>query len=198
MSAWRYVDCEPPKDDSTAWCSAKMCEWIERAGLPSTRAPNARSWLKWGATLPKPKPGCIVVLWRNSPTSWEGHVCLYVGPGSRPGMIKVIGGNQSDGVSIQEYSLAQLLGFRWPTTGSNSKTLKAQTAGLILGDGLTIASIGGKGVIESLPDALAIGDGVTALAAYWPYAALLGVTISILARMVTIYARVTDWQTKGV
>jgi uncharacterized protein (TIGR02594 family) len=199
MRAWRYVDYEPSPDDSkTAWCSAKACEWTERAGLPSTRAPNARSWLKWGAELKKPKLGAITVFWRESPSSWQGHVGLYIGPGEKPGTIKVLGGNQANGVSIAEYSEAQLLGYRWPTTGGNSRTLKAQTAGLILGDGITIAAISGKGILESLPDALAIGDSVTALASYWPHAALLGITISILARMVTIYARVSDWQAKGV
>jgi uncharacterized protein (TIGR02594 family) len=198
MRAWKYVDYEPSPDDSkTAWCSAKCNEWTQRAGLPGTRQPNARSWLKWGAGLDKPRPGCITVFWRGSPTGWEGHVALYIGPGA-PGKIKVLGGNQSNGVSIAEYPASQLLGYRWPTTGGNSRTLKAQTAGLLLGDGLTIAAVSGKGVLDSLPDALAIGDSVTSLASYWPWAALIGITISILARMVTIWARVSDWQKKGV
>ena len=43
MRAWAHVDYQPPNGDETAWCSAKACEWVEDAGLPSTRAPNARS-----------------------------------------------------------------------------------------------------------------------------------------------------------
>jgi uncharacterized protein (TIGR02594 family) len=198
MRAWQYCDYKPPNGDETAWCSAKANEWLQRAGLPGTRAPNARSWLKWGAGLDKPKPGCIAVFWRDKPDGWEGHVALYLGPGSRPNTIKVLGGNQGNGVTIAEYSAHQLLGYRWPTTGGNSRTLKAQTAGLVLGDGLTIAAISGKAILESLPDALAIGEGVSAMATYWPWAALIGITISILARMVTIWARVSDWQAKGV
>jgi uncharacterized protein (TIGR02594 family) len=198
MRAWEYCDYKPPNGDETAWCSAKANEWLQRAGLPGTRAPNARSWLKWGAGLDKPKPGCIAVFWRDKPDGWEGHVALYLGPGSRPKSIKVLGGNQGNGVTIAEYSTEQLLGYRWPTPGSNSRTLKAQSAGLVLGDGLTIAAISGKAIVESLPDALAIGEGVTAMAAYWPWAALIGIAISILARMVTIWARVSDWQAKGV
>jgi uncharacterized protein (TIGR02594 family) len=197
MRAWKYCDYAPPNGDETAWCSAKANEWLQRAGLPGTRQPNARSWLKWGSGLAKPKPGCITVFWRGSPGGWEGHVALYIGPGA-PGKIKVLGGNQGNGVSIAEYSEAQLLGYRWPTTGGNSRTLKAQTAGLVLGDGLTIAAVSGKGILDSLPDALAIGDSVTSLASYWPWAALIGITISILARMATIWARVSDWQAKGV
>lgn len=198
MRAWKYCDYDPPNGDETAYCSAKMCEWTERAGLSSTRAPNARSWLKWGSGIAKPKPGAIVVFWRVAPTAFEGHVAIYLGKGDKPGTIKVLGANQSNSVCIQDYSEAQVLGYRWPTTGGNSRTLKAQSAGLILGDGMTIAAISGKGIIESLPDALALGEGVQQLAAYWPYAALIGITISILARMVTIYARVSDWQAKGV
>lgn len=203
MRAWRYVDYEPSPDDSkTAWCSAKMCEWAERAGLPSTRAPNARSWEKWGAVLKKPKPGAVTIFWRVSPSDWRGHVGLYLGPGDKPGTVKVIGGNQSDSVSIQDYSEAQLIGYRWPTTGGNSRTLRAQTAGLV-GDGLTGAGVVGAaidptGIIQSLPDALAIGTALQGLAAYWPWFTVVGITISILARLATIYARVNDWQEKGV
>lgn len=198
MRYWSACDYEPNPDDSKdAWCSAATNYWMQQSGLPGTRAPNARSWLKWGAELTKPKPGCVTVFWRGSPTGWQGHVGLYIGPGS-PGKIRVLGGNQGNGVSIAEYSTDQLLGYRWPTTGSNSRTLKAQTAGLLLGDGLTIAAVSGKGVLDSLPDALAIGDSVTSLASYWPWAALIGITISILARMATIWARLSDWQAKGV
>ena len=202
MRAWRYCDYDPPNGDETAWCSAKACEWVERAGLPSTRAPNARSWMKWGHELKKPRLGCIVVFWRGSPTDWRGHVALYLGSGSRPGTVRVIGGNQSNSVSIAEYSAAQVLSFRWPVTASGSRTLKAQTAGLIVGDGavaagMTGAAISQPGILESLPDALAIGDALQALATYWPWFMVIGIVVSILARMVTIYARLSDFASKG-
>jgi uncharacterized protein (TIGR02594 family) len=202
MRAWRYCDYDPPDGDETAWCSAKACEWIERAGLPSTRAPNARSWEKWGATLKSPKPGAVTVFWRGTPNGWQGHVALYLGKGSKPGTIKVLGGNQSNGVTIQDYSEAQLIGYRWPTNGGNSRTLRAQTAGLV-GDGLTGAGVVGAaidptGIIQSLPDALAIGTALQGLATYWPWFTVVGITISILARLATIYARVNDWNLKGV
>ncbi len=196
MRAWSYCDHAPPKGDETAWCSAKSCEWMERAGLPSTRAPNARSWLKWGHELKAPKPGCVAVFWRGSPTGWEGHVGLYVGPGSSPRTVKILGGNQGNCVSIADYPVAQLLGWRGPTTGSNSRTLRAQMAGTI-GDALTVAGVGG-GIAQSLPDALAIGAGIEGLASYWPWFGVLGVLISIAARLVTIWARMSDWQAKGV
>jgi uncharacterized protein (TIGR02594 family) len=196
MRAWQYCDYKPPAGDETAWCSAKMCEWMERAGLPSTRVPNARSWLKWGHELKAPKPGCVAVFWRGSPDGWEGHVALYVGPGGKPGTVKCLGGNQRNGVRLEDYSQDQLLGWRWPTTGGNSRTLRAQLAGT-LGDALTVAGLGG-GIVESLPDALAIGNEVQTLAAWWPWFGVIGVVISLAARMVTIWARMSDWQSKGV
>jgi uncharacterized protein (TIGR02594 family) len=202
MRAWRYCDYDPPDGDETAWCSAKACEWIERSDMPSTRAPNARSWLKWGSELKKPKPGAVTVFWRGSPTGWQGHVALYLGPGDKAGTVKVLGGNQSNGVTIQDYSEAQLLGYRWPTNGSNSRTLRAQTAGLV-GDGLAgagvmAATLSPTGIISSLPDALAVGLAFQSLASYWPWFMVIGIAISILARLATIYARVNDWTVKGV
>jgi uncharacterized protein (TIGR02594 family) len=196
MRAWSYCDYQPPSGDETAWCSAKSCEWMERAGLPSTRAPNARSWLKWGHELKAPRLGAVAVFWRGSPTGWEGHVGLYVGPGSRPGMVQILGGNQRNKVSIQDYPVAQLLGWRWPTTGGNSRTLRAQMAGAI-GDVLVTAGFSGS-VVDSLPDALAIGVELKSLAAWWPWFAVAGIVVSIAARLVTIWARTHDWQTKGV
>jgi uncharacterized protein (TIGR02594 family) len=197
MRAWQYVDYDPPEGDETAWCSAKACEWMERAGIPSTRAPNARSWLKWGHELKTPRLGCIAVFWRGSPGGWQGHVALYAGAGDRPGTVKCLGGNQGNAVSLQDYPVAQLLGYRWPTTGGNSRTLRAQAAGMV-GDAVTLGALAGGAIIESLPDALAIGAGVQSLAAYWPWAGAIGIAISIAARLVTIYARLSDWKAKGV
>jgi uncharacterized protein (TIGR02594 family) len=194
MRAWEYCDYKPPAGDETSWCSAKACEWMERAGQPSTRAPNARSWLKWGHELKRPKPGCVAVFWRGSPSSWEGHVGLYLGPGKKPGTVQVLGGNQSNAVSIRDYPESQLLGLRWPTTGGNSRTIKAQAAGAV-GDTLTI---GGVGLAASAPELLQIGTDLQGLAAYWPCFAAAGIMLSIVARLVTIYARTHDWQTKGV
>jgi uncharacterized protein (TIGR02594 family) len=203
MRYWSACDYDPPEGDETAWCSAAANNWMQKAGQPGTRQPNARSWERWGAELKTPKLGCIVVFWRGSPTSWQGHVALYIGPGDKPGHIKVLGGNQGNSVSIAEYPASQVIGYRWPTTGANSRTLKAQTAGMVLGDGMTAAGFVGAnlsqpGILESLPDALAIGTGLQSLATYWPWFAVLGITVSILARMVTIWARVSDWQKKAV
>jgi uncharacterized protein (TIGR02594 family) len=203
MRYWSACDYDPHPDDSKdAWCSAAANYWVQKSGLPGTRAPNARSWLKWGHELKAPKPGAITVFWRESPSSWKGHVAIYLGPGKKPGTVSVLGGNQKDGVSIEDYSEKQVLSYRWPTTGGNSRTLKAQTAGMV-GDTLTAtgtvgAAMDAPGIIGSLPDALAIATAFQSLATYWPWFMVIGITISILARIATIWARLSDWQSKGV
>jgi hypothetical protein len=88
---------------------------------------DARSWLEWGHELQVPKPGCIVVFWRGSRTAWEAMSRSISAPASGP----VLGGNQRNGVSIEDYSARQVLGYRWPTTSGNSRTLRAQTAGAV-------------------------------------------------------------------
>lgn len=199
MRAWQYVDYEPLNGDEDAWCSAKMCEWMEVAGLPSTRAPNARSWAKWGHELKAPRPGCVAVFWRDRPDGWQGHVALYVGPGDQPGTIRCLGGNQSDSVSVQPYQLSKLIGYRWPTTGGNSRTLRAQMAG-VAGDTLTGfgLAINPDGIVQALPDMLALSEGIKALSPWWGGFVLIGLLIGLGARAVTVWARVSDWQTKGV
>lgn len=191
-----YADAGHPEinADSVAWCAAFAGAMLERAGFPSSKQLNARSYLTWGEPVEKPYPGCIAVFSRGDPRSWEGHVGFYLG--EDPTRIQIIAGNQGDAVSIGNEPKSRLLGYREPVTAANSRTLKAQTLGLIAGDGLTAVSLGGK-VVDSLPDALALGTTVQSLAAYWPWFAVIGITISILARLITIYARMSDLQTKG-
>lgn len=99
------------KDDETAWCAAFAGSCLERAGVKSTKALNARSYLKWGTVLTKPVPGCIVIFKRGS-SAWQGHVAFYVSETKTA--VRVLGGNQSNSVSIANYSKAKLLGYRWP------------------------------------------------------------------------------------
>ena len=100
--------------DEVAWCSAFVCWVMERSGIPSTRSAAARSWLKWGRPTIK-REGAIAVLWRDTKTSWKGHVGFYAGecPKKR-GNILILGGNQDDGVSIKSYPGRRVLEYRWP------------------------------------------------------------------------------------
>lgn len=101
--------------DETAWCSGFVNWCMEQAGITGTGRANARSWLTWtggGMCLAKPTWGCVTVLWRESPTSWKGHVGFAVG--KTPDKITLLGGNQGDAVSIQDYDLDRVLEYIWP------------------------------------------------------------------------------------
>lgn len=192
-----YRDAGHPEvtADSVAWCAAFTGAMLERSGVPSSKQLNARSYMNWGKPVAKPYPGCIAVFKRGT-DGWSGHVGFFLEQSED--RITILAGNQGDAVSVGTEPHSALLGFREPVTPSNSRTLKAQSVGLLMGDGMTAAAIGSKGIVDSLPDALALGTTVQSLATYWPYFAIIGITISILARMATIWARVSSLQATGV
>lgn len=98
-------------DDETPWCSAFINWVMNRAGFEGTESAVAKSWLGWGVSLKVPAFGCVVVLSRGH--KWQGHVGFYIGSPS-PDTIRVLGGNQGDKVSIQNFPKSLVLGYRWP------------------------------------------------------------------------------------
>ncbi|WP_124978869.1 C40 family peptidase [Nonlabens xiamenensis] len=99
-------------EDDVAWCSLFMNWAALKAGLETTQSLTARSWLNVGIPNTDPEPGDVVVFWRNSPTSWEGHVGIYMGYSKSGSRIYVLGGNQGNQVSITAYEASKVLGFR--------------------------------------------------------------------------------------
>ena len=97
--------------DEVAWCAAFVGSCLEQAGERSTRSLTARSYLDWGVPveLSDAREGDIVVLSRGT-SSWQGHVGFYVDSKGRD--IEVLGGNQSNAVSIASYARDRLLGIR--------------------------------------------------------------------------------------
>ena len=103
------------QDDETAWCAAFVGAMLERAGLHSTRKLTARSYLDWGSPVPLDgaQPGDVIVFSRGDPSGWQGHVGFFVRNAGTH--IDVLGGNQSDQVSVARYPVTRLLGVRrWP------------------------------------------------------------------------------------
>ena len=100
------------KEDAVAWCAAFVGSMLERAGLASTRKLNARSYLDWGkeVELENAQPGDIVIFSRGDPNGWQGHVAFFVR--DMGVFIDVLGGNQSDQVSVARYPKSRLLGIR--------------------------------------------------------------------------------------
>jgi len=97
-------------NDEVAWCAAFANHIAKECGYPHTGKLNARSFLEIGEQVHTPKPGDIVVLWRESPTSWKGHVGFYIN--STKDHIYVLGGNQSNEVNISPYPMERLVQFR--------------------------------------------------------------------------------------
>lgn len=100
------------QNDELAWCSCMMnwLAWylrIHRSGKL-----DARSWLDVGANVPLHEAalGHLVILWREEPTSWKGHVGLFVG--LEGDQIYVAGGNQSNQVNISPYPKGRLLAVK--------------------------------------------------------------------------------------
>ena len=106
---WQGVAGKIEKDE-TAWCSA-FANWVcKKVGVPYSGKLNARSWLSVGVQVENPRQGDIVVLWRENPNSWKGHVGFYIR--QTKNWVYVLGGNQNNAVNIQAYPKKRLLQFR--------------------------------------------------------------------------------------
>jgi len=100
-----------------AWCGA-FVGMVIAAALPKEPMPanplGSRNWLKLGKPLDEPQIGAIAVFWRGSKDGWQGHVGIVVGHDKTH--LHILGGNQSDSVSIARIAKSRLLGYRWPVT----------------------------------------------------------------------------------
>ncbi len=98
--------------DETAWCAA-FANWVlKTANKDYTGKLNARSFLEIGDEVENDcvQQGDIAVFWRESPSSWKGHVAFYIT--ERNGYIYVLGGNQANKVCIKAYPKSRLLSYR--------------------------------------------------------------------------------------
>ncbi len=135
-------------NDETAWCAAAVGSWLERSGIPSTGALNARSYLNWGTPidLEDAQPGDIVVFYRGDPKGWQGHVGLYVAHTATT--VDVLGGNQGDMVQVKAYARERLLGVRRVVVQGG-----APAAGKVFTEELVraLAPRGNNAIVAALP-----------------------------------------------
>lgn len=94
--------------DEIYWCASFVCWALEGAGVESTKSAWARSYASWGVELDIPRVGCICVFERGR----GGHVGFFVAYDYDG--IWVLGGNQSNAVSVAKYKKENLISFRWP------------------------------------------------------------------------------------
>jgi len=106
-------------DDETPWCAAFVGAMLEQVGIHSSRSAAARSYVEWGrskrVTSTHPIMGSVVVFWRGSPSSKSGHVGFVVGRDKKNNLM-VLGGNQSDMVSIKPFDRKRVVGYYYPAS----------------------------------------------------------------------------------
>lgn len=96
--------------DETAWCSA-FANWVAKTeGFEYSGKLNARSWLTVGQSTNQPDIGDIVVLWRDNPKSWKGHVGFFVK--QTQSYVYILGGNQANMVCIKAYPKSRVLDYK--------------------------------------------------------------------------------------
>ncbi len=104
---------------NTEWCAAFVNMVLLEQELPTSATVSdyplmARSFLFWGDRVTgEPQQGDVMVFERGS-NGWQGHVAFYVSDTTINGELyyNVLGGNQSDSVSIEPYPASKLLSVR--------------------------------------------------------------------------------------
>lgn len=103
-------------DDSVPWCGLFVAHCIgsqmTEESLPAYPL-SARAWGSFGQDC-SPQLGAVIVFWRGSKQGPYGHVGFYVGEDAEA--YHVLGGNQSDQVSVTRIPQARFLASRWPIT----------------------------------------------------------------------------------
>jgi len=111
------LDIHYPGDD-IPWCGLFVSHCIGTT-LPQEVLPGnplgARQWARVGDSS-TPRTGAIMVFWRETPTSGKGHVGFYVGEDETA--YQILGGNQSDSVSLTWLDKKRLVAARWPKSAS--------------------------------------------------------------------------------
>ncbi|OHV85818.1 TIGR02594 family protein [Ensifer sp. LCM 4579] len=101
-------------NDDIPWCGLAVGHWIA-VTLPEEQLPSnplgALNWSKFGRGLTEPALGAILTFKRPG----GGHVGLYAGEDGTH--YHVLGGNQSNSVSVTRIEKTRCQAIRWPTTG---------------------------------------------------------------------------------
>ena len=111
--------------DDVPWCGLFVAHCL-RIGAPHDAQPDnvlgARNWQSFGRKS-EPQMGAILVFWRGSRTGWKGHVGFYAGEDNAA--FHVLGGNQSNAVTITRISKDRLLACRMPKSFAGRDGLRA-------------------------------------------------------------------------
>jgi uncharacterized protein (TIGR02594 family) len=168
----------PVISDETAWCSAFAAWCIAEAGYIPSYSLGARSWLRWGVPVSRPKIGAIAIFPRGK-EPWMGHVGFVAEV--KGDKVLILGGNQRNSVRADWYTASTALGYRWPPSMGTSRTVKAQTA--------TLAS----SAIGLVADVASEAQPLAETAAAWAdWAQYVAYTCAIVMAVATIYFKYQD------
>ncbi|WP_063615482.1 hypothetical protein [Bradyrhizobium sp. Tv2a-2] len=114
----RYIAMAHCGAEGDPWCAIFANAMLEQAGVPGTKSPSSQSFRTDPNFIPLSQParGAIVVYWRISKASGQGHVGFYWGEDSAH--VWTLGGNENDMVQIEalpkDSSSFGLIGYWWP------------------------------------------------------------------------------------
>lgn len=187
-------------DDETAWCAAFVGACLVRAGYAGTNSLLARSFLRWGKPCAR-TPGAVCVFWRGkSDNGQDGHVGFYVGEDHDS--IFILGGNQwnpstgrSEIVNVGKQPKAKLLGVRWPSTPTQSRTMAGgATAGL----GVAVQQASSTLPVDFPSDQIKeIGSKFEGLAGVKWWLGVIGTGLIVAGICWSMWARWDDMRKKG-
>ena len=103
------------------WCAAFVNQVLAANGIPGSESVSdypltARSFLSWGERVDEPMMGDVIVFPRGN-SSWQGHVGFYITTSLDGKYYFILGGNQSDSVSIEAFRASSALGIRRSNSG---------------------------------------------------------------------------------
>jgi len=189
--------------DEIPWCAVAQNAWLIECGLPGTGSAMARSFEEYGFSLGTDTaaivPGAILVF-KRPPNPQSGHVGIATGRLDSRGNPEIIGGNQSNAVTIQTYPADRLLDVRWPSGEPMPReiavpkpvrrpplatsTEKTGLGGALTGLGGALQTDLGNNAAEALeavqhPATRALAEGIP-----WAGAALMVIGISLILMLV--------------
>lgn len=107
-------------DDAIPWCGLFIAMVVNRSGREPVQKPLwARSWLQWGKRAQVAMLGDILVFERKG---GGGHVAIYIAEDKDH--YHVLGGNQTDAVTITRIEKKRCIGIRRPLYNNQPASVK--------------------------------------------------------------------------
>ena len=98
------------KSDEVSWCSVFLNWAAHKIGADRSKDARAHSWTTIGKKVDSPLPGDIVLLSSNGTRVY--HVGIFNGLSGNGRSVFVLGGNQSNKVSIAPFPLSHVFAYR--------------------------------------------------------------------------------------